>query len=400
MLRLWIVRQGFARSSSQQDCPAPGLSNTILAGLQDAKGALVAHLHQRPHAQLQHHRLLVGGKVAHILQNEEARPVVFAVGKVGRDEGILELGVLAMVKPVHTRESLARRSATEQVNLPSQGNHLPALIGFHPSDGVGEQEVAVVGEDCALGVVQLESLGGRLKDLHSPLAISNASHMQSVGETAAAREDVEAGKPLCHRRIICTHGTHPNLLLDILILLFLLWSRAFAFALATFPPFAPLALLPNPLGRWWRFFKLLLCCVVPLLEEEPVWAVISPTLEHSRVSCQVEELDDTSTSHSVKGHGCLFLAPEKFVVIRLFGRFRTKMSVLWTIAELHPQHHLSPLLPDLLHQRNLEGVWSLGIVALHIVSLPVELWIQILIHIVAFNRRNFLLGLLLDFEPA
>ena len=128
MLGLWIVRQGFARSSSQQDCPAPGLSNTILAGLQDAKGALVAHLHQRPHAQLQHHRLLVGGKVAHILQNEEARPgsekfaknvelvwgssksqpVVFAVGKVGRDEGILELGVLAMVKPVHTRESLSK----------------------------------------------------------------------------------------------------------------------------------------------------------------------------------------------------------------------------------------------------------------------------------------------------
>ena len=35
-----------------------------------------------------------------------SRPVVFAVGKVGRDEGILELGVLAMVKPVHTRESL------------------------------------------------------------------------------------------------------------------------------------------------------------------------------------------------------------------------------------------------------------------------------------------------------
>ena len=74
MLGLWVVRQGFARSSSQQDCPAPGLSNTILASLQDAKGALVAHLDKCPHAQLQHHRLLVGGKVPHILQNEEARP--------------------------------------------------------------------------------------------------------------------------------------------------------------------------------------------------------------------------------------------------------------------------------------------------------------------------------------
>ena len=74
MLRLWIMRQGLARSCSQQDCPAPGLGNSILAGLQDSKGALVAHLHQRPHAQLQNHRLLVGGKVSHILKNEEAGP--------------------------------------------------------------------------------------------------------------------------------------------------------------------------------------------------------------------------------------------------------------------------------------------------------------------------------------
>ena len=55
MLGLWVMRQSFARSSSQQDCPAPGLSNTVLSSLQDAKGALVAHLHQRPHAQLQNH---------------------------------------------------------------------------------------------------------------------------------------------------------------------------------------------------------------------------------------------------------------------------------------------------------------------------------------------------------
>ena len=66
--------QGFARSCGQQDRPASGLSNPILASLQDAKGALVAHLDKCSHAQLQHHRLLVGGKVPHILQNEVARP--------------------------------------------------------------------------------------------------------------------------------------------------------------------------------------------------------------------------------------------------------------------------------------------------------------------------------------
>ena len=74
MLRLWIMGQGFTGSCGQQDRPASGLSNPILASLQDAKGALVAHLDKCSHAQLQHHRLLVGGKVPHILQNEEARP--------------------------------------------------------------------------------------------------------------------------------------------------------------------------------------------------------------------------------------------------------------------------------------------------------------------------------------
>ena len=74
MLGLWIMRQGFTRSCGQQNCPAPGLSNSILASLQDAKGALVAHLHQRPHAELQNHRLLVRGKVPNILQNEKAGP--------------------------------------------------------------------------------------------------------------------------------------------------------------------------------------------------------------------------------------------------------------------------------------------------------------------------------------
>ena len=37
-----------------------------------------------------------------------SKPVVLAVGKVCGDEGILELGVLTMVEPIHTREALSR----------------------------------------------------------------------------------------------------------------------------------------------------------------------------------------------------------------------------------------------------------------------------------------------------
>ena len=52
-------------------------------GGQDPPGALVAHLHQGPDAQLQRHRLLVAGEVAHILQDEVLGPVILAVGQVG-----------------------------------------------------------------------------------------------------------------------------------------------------------------------------------------------------------------------------------------------------------------------------------------------------------------------------
>ena len=38
--------------------------------LEDAEGALVTHLDERSHAQLENHRLLVAGEVPHVLQDE------------------------------------------------------------------------------------------------------------------------------------------------------------------------------------------------------------------------------------------------------------------------------------------------------------------------------------------
>ena len=74
MLGLRVVWQDFSRSSCQQNRSAPGLGNTILASLKDSKGALVSHLHQCSHAQLEYHGLLVRGKVADIFQDEEPWP--------------------------------------------------------------------------------------------------------------------------------------------------------------------------------------------------------------------------------------------------------------------------------------------------------------------------------------
>ena len=81
---------------------------------------------------------------------------------------------------------LARGPTTEQVNLAPQRNDLTPLVGLHSVDGVSEEKIAVVGEHCAVRVVQLERLRGRLEDLHGPLAVSHARHVQAVREAAAA----------------------------------------------------------------------------------------------------------------------------------------------------------------------------------------------------------------------
>ena len=149
-----------------------------------------------PDAQLQHHRLLVAGEVAHVLEYEVLGPVVLAVGQVGRHEAVLELRVLAVVEPVHAGEALAGRPAAQQVHLAPQGDHLPALVGLHAVDRVGQQQVAVVTEHGAVGVVQFEGLGGRLEDLDGPLALGDSGLVEAGREAAAAGEDVEAGEAL------------------------------------------------------------------------------------------------------------------------------------------------------------------------------------------------------------
>ena len=70
--------------------PPPRLSDSVTAGLQHAKRALVTHALQTAQRQLQHHWPLKRDKVTHVLQQEEARPVVVTVTQVTGDERILK----------------------------------------------------------------------------------------------------------------------------------------------------------------------------------------------------------------------------------------------------------------------------------------------------------------------
>ena len=70
-----------------------------------------------------------------------------------------------MVEPVHSREALAGRPATQQLHLTLLGDLLAPLVGRHTLDSVLQQEVAVVGKDRTTGVVQLVGLGGWLENL-------------------------------------------------------------------------------------------------------------------------------------------------------------------------------------------------------------------------------------------
>lgn len=101
---LGILRQLLTRRCSQDDgswegntnseaslgsircLPPPGLWYSVLASLQDPKGALVAHLDQTAERQLQDHALLEGDKVTNILQQKEPWSVVVTVAEVGHHQ--------------------------------------------------------------------------------------------------------------------------------------------------------------------------------------------------------------------------------------------------------------------------------------------------------------------------
>ena len=62
--------------------PPPGLRHPVVSGLQDPKGALVAHTNEAAQGKLQDHAALEGDKVPHILEQEKLWPVVVAVAQV------------------------------------------------------------------------------------------------------------------------------------------------------------------------------------------------------------------------------------------------------------------------------------------------------------------------------
>ena len=77
--RLREEGKALARPSRQEDAPASSLSHSVVTGLEDAEGALVPHLNEGSQAQFQHHVVLEGCEVAHILQDEIPGTIEVAV---------------------------------------------------------------------------------------------------------------------------------------------------------------------------------------------------------------------------------------------------------------------------------------------------------------------------------
>ena len=92
-----------------------------MSGLKYAEGAGVADLEQGPQTQLQNDRLLETDKVADVLEDKVARSVEVRVGEEGGAQTVLKGRVLPLVEPVHAGETLARRAAAKQVDLPLPG---------------------------------------------------------------------------------------------------------------------------------------------------------------------------------------------------------------------------------------------------------------------------------------
>ena len=78
---------------------------------------LITHPDQRGEDQLEHHSSFVCHQVPHVLQDVEARPVEVTVAEVGRDEGVLEFGVLLLLVNVQQAEPLAWGPTNHDVNL-------------------------------------------------------------------------------------------------------------------------------------------------------------------------------------------------------------------------------------------------------------------------------------------
>ena len=74
---------------SSGDVPAACLRDAVVSRLQDPERALVAHADETAEGQLENEALLERHEVAHVLEQEEAGPVVVAVAEVAGDQRVL-----------------------------------------------------------------------------------------------------------------------------------------------------------------------------------------------------------------------------------------------------------------------------------------------------------------------
>ena len=86
---------------------------------------------------------------------------------------------------------LTGRTAAKQLHLSllRQALSVEPLFSIH---GLFQQQIAIFGEDGAVGIVSLKRSRGAFDFLDGPTTDGDAGLMKTLGQTAASREDVEA----------------------------------------------------------------------------------------------------------------------------------------------------------------------------------------------------------------
>lgn len=88
--------------------------------------------------------------------------------EIGHHQRVLECRVRAGVKAVHSTEALTRRSSAQHLHVALLRQLLAERVGLLSRHDQLEQNVAVLSEHCAAGVVEPEGLCCRLPHLNGP----------------------------------------------------------------------------------------------------------------------------------------------------------------------------------------------------------------------------------------
>lgn len=105
------------------------------------------------------------------------------VPEIRHHQRVLESRVSARVEAVHSAEALAGGSAAQHLHVTLLRQLLAQRVCLLSGHDQLQQDVAVLGEHRAAGVVEPEGLSGRLPHLNGPQGLGDACRRQTRGNT-------------------------------------------------------------------------------------------------------------------------------------------------------------------------------------------------------------------------